>query len=116
MVSRLMSKSRSNILIVFMTAPNRREATRIARSLVREKLVACANIVPEVTSIFHWEGRVQKSREVLLILKTTNRRYHALENTIRSMHSYEVPEIVAVPVARGLDQYIEWVREETTSN
>lgn len=116
MVSHLMSKSRNNVLIVLMTAPNRKEATRIARSLVMERLAACVNIVPEVTSIFHWEGRVQKGREVLLILKTTSRRYPALEKTIRSIHSYQVPEIVAVPVERGLDQYLEWVREETTSN
>jgi periplasmic divalent cation tolerance protein len=116
MVGHVMRKSGSDILIVLMAASGREEATRIAQALVSEKLAACANVVPAVTSIFHWKGRVQKNREALLIVKTTGRRYPALEKTMQAMHSYELPEIVAVRVDRGLDQYLEWVRKETASN
>lgn len=116
MVGHLMSKSAGNILIALTTTSSRREAMKIGQSVVREKLAACVNVVPGITSVFCWEGRVQKSREVLLILKTTSRKYLALEKAIRSMHSYDVPEIIAVRVDRGFDQYLEWVRKETTSN
>ena len=116
MVGHLMSKSTGNVLIALVTASTRKEATKIGQALVRGKLAACVNIIPAVTSIFSWKGRVQKSREVLLILKTTSRQYRALEKRIRSMHSYEIPEIIAVRVDKGFDQYLEWVRSETTSN
>jgi periplasmic divalent cation tolerance protein len=97
-----------------VTTANRREAIRIAKAVVEKRLAACGNVIPAVTSIFRWEGRVQKSREALLIMKTTLRRYPALERLIRSMHSYQVPEIIGLTVGKGLHPYLEWVQEETT--
>lgn len=94
---------------------NRREAGRIAEAAIRSKVAACANLVPSVTSIFRWKGQVQKSREALLIMKTSARRYPALARLVRSMHSYEVPEIIALTVVQGLRPYLEWVHKETAT-
>lgn len=109
-----MSKSRGNVLMVFVTAPTRREAEKIGKAVVRENLAACVNIIPTVTSIFRWQGALQKSREALLVLKTTKPQYKALEKSLRSKHSYEVPEVLAVTVETGFKQYMDWVARETT--
>lgn len=101
--------------MVLITTSNRREAERIAKALVTNKLAACANLVASVASIFRWEGHVQKSREALLVVKTSARRYPALERFVQSMHSYDVPEIIAVRVERGLRPYLEWVHKETAT-
>ena len=98
---------------MLVTTANRREAMRIAKSVVEKRLAACGNVLPSVTSIFRWKGRVQKSGETLLIMKTTSRRYPALQRLIQSMHSYEVPEIIGLTVERGLHPYVEWVHKET---
>jgi len=111
-----MGKRASNIIIVLVTAPSKKEATEIARAMVQEKLAACVSILPAVTSIFRWQGKVQRSRETLMILKTTSTRYLALQRAICSMHSYEVPEVIAIGVDRGLPQYVAWVMRETTGN
>jgi periplasmic divalent cation tolerance protein len=101
-----MTKSDVQILVILITTPNRREAVRIGQA-------ACANILSPVTSIFRWKGRIEKSQEALLIMKTTSRRYAALAKTIGSMHPYEVPEIIALKVTKGLPRYIAWVHGET---
>ena len=103
-------------MIVLVTASNRQEAMRIADAVVRKKLAACANLVPSVTSIFRWNGQIQKSREALLIIKTSARRYPALEGLVKSMHSYEVPEIIGLNIEKGLRPYLEWVHEETATD
>ena len=108
-----MRKSSSQIVLVLVTTSSRKDALTIAQALVREKQAACVNILPSVTSIFRWQGKVQRSREALLLIKTTGRRYAALEKAIRSLHSYEVPEIISIRIDRGLPQYIEWVECET---
>jgi len=108
-----MRNSDAQILVIFVTTPSRREAVRIGQAVVKKKLAACANILSPVTSVFKWKGRIEKSSEALVIIKTTSRRYAALAKTIGSMHSYEVPEIIAVKVTRGLPRYIAWVRRET---
>ena len=95
---------------------NRREAGRIAEAAIRSKVAACANLVPSVTSIFRWKGQVQKSREALLIMKTSAHRYPALARLVRSMHSYELPEIIALTVVQGLRPYLEWVHKETATD
>ncbi|HKU52963.1 MAG TPA: divalent-cation tolerance protein CutA [Nitrospira sp.] len=108
-----MRASSRRVIIVLITTANRSEAMRIAKAVVEKRLAACGNVIPTVTSIFRWEGRVQKSREALLVMKTTVGRYSALERLIRSMHSYKVPEIIGLNVGRGLHPYLEWVQEET---
>ena len=102
--------------MVLITTSNRREAGRIAEAVVTKKLAACANLIPSVTSIFRWKGRIQRSHEALLIVKTSAHRYPALARLVRSMHSYEVPEIIALEVKQGLRPYLEWVQNETATN
>lgn|SRR5688572_20917630 len=111
-----MRNTDAQILVILITTPSRREAVRIGQAVVKRKLAACANVLSPVTSIFRWKGRIEKSREALLILKTTGRRYAALAKTIGSMHPYEVPEIIALKVTKGLPRYIAWVHRETASD
>ena len=111
-----MRKSAGKVLIVLVTASSRREAAKIGRAVVKKKVAACVNVMPSVTSIFRWQGKVQSSSEALLVVKTSGRRYAALERLIRSMHSYEVPEIIALTVERGLRPYLEWVHKETATD
>jgi periplasmic divalent cation tolerance protein len=92
------------------TCPEGDAAERLARALVEEGLVACANRLPGVVSTFRWQGRVEEEHETLLLLKTTTARLAALQERISSLHPYELPEVVAVPVNGGLDAYLDWVR------
>jgi periplasmic divalent cation tolerance protein len=101
------------VLLVHITASSRAEAEAIARTLVEEKLAACANLIPGVTSIYTWEGKTCESEEVLLEVKTTRDRIDALIPRVKDLHSYDVPEIVAVPVEAGLPAYLDWVRDST---
>jgi len=101
---------------VLATASSKKEATQIARVMIQENRAACVSILPGVTSIYQWQGEVQKSREVLLIFKTTRRQYSELEKSICAMHSYEVPEVISISVDKGWPPYVDWVVGETTSN
>ncbi|HEY7531346.1 MAG TPA: divalent-cation tolerance protein CutA [Nitrospiraceae bacterium] len=111
-----MSKSSRGVLLVFVTAANRSEALKISERAVRTKLAACGNVLPKIESVFRWKGKIERQQEVLVILKTTVRRYQALERMIKAAHSYQVPEIIAVSVVQGSRPYLDWVRRETTSN
>jgi len=102
-------------LIVYVTASSRKEADKIAQALVAEKLAACVTIVPEVFSRYRWKGRIEKAKELLLILKTSPRRYPALEKRLRQLHSYDVPEIIAVPVEKGNKKYIRWLNDSVNA-
>lgn len=103
----------SVIRAVLVTVPDRNTAIRLVRLLVDEGLVACGNILPEITSIYRWKGEVQQAGEVLLILKTEASRVPALLLRIPQEHPYEVPEILVLDVVAGHPPYLEWVREET---
>jgi periplasmic divalent cation tolerance protein len=98
-------------LIVLTTWPDAESARAATRKLVEEKLAACGNLVPGIESIYRWQGNIETSSEVLVIFKTTTARYAQLEARIRELHSYEVPEILAVPVGAGLPAYLRWVVE-----
>ena len=111
-----MRKKRDNIIIVLATASSKKEATKIARAMIEENRAACVNILPGVTSIYHWQGKVQNSQEVLLIFKTTKRQYSELEKSICAMHSYEVPEVISISVNKGWPPYVDWVMGKTTGN
>jgi periplasmic divalent cation tolerance protein len=102
-----------NSLVVFVTASSKEEAETIASAMVEERLAACANIVPSVTSIFRWEGKVERESEVLIILKTRRAVFSQLVDRIEELHSYEVPEIIALPIVGGSDAYLEWLKQET---
>ena len=115
MVAPLIKKSAEQVFVILVTVANQEEAVRIGEGVVNAKLAACANVIPGIQSIYRWKGKVVKAQEVLLILKSTKPRYSALEKTIKAMHTYETPEIIALQVKEGLDQYLGWVRNETHS-
>ena len=103
-------------LIVLTNAPNREVALAIARALVERKLAACVNILSECTSVYRWRGELETATEVPLLIKTRAAIYADVEAAIRSLHPYELPEIVAVPVEHGLPEYLEWVDSETVTD
>lgn len=97
--------------IVFITAGSAEEAERIAHALVEERLAACVNIVSGVTSVYRWEGQVQRDAEVLLILKTVESRLPALIRRVKDLHSYDVPEVIALPITGGSPEYLAWLAD-----
>lgn len=101
------------IRIVFSTIDKLEHAHRLAGHLVGEKLAACVNIVPEVASVYHWQGTVEQTVENLIMIKTSEDRLEALMSRLKELHTYDLPEIVAVPVETGLPAYLEWVVEST---
>ena len=102
------------ILIAFCTFPEPEIARNVANELVKLRLVACGNILLQVHSIYRWHDEVESSEEVLAIFKLDSSRYPEFEKKIRAMHPYEVPEIVAFPVSKGLPAYLEWVAKSSS--
>lgn len=96
-------------IVVFMTAANGEEATRLADLLVGAHLAACVQILPEMESVYRWEGKIERQSEILLLAKTTRAKFADLEREVRALHSYETPEIVAVPIVAGSNPYLEWL-------
>lgn len=92
-----------------MTTGTREQAEKIVRSLLARKLIACANIVGPVSSLFWWKGKISEEDEFLVLMKTSAEIFERLATAIRQMHSYEVPEIIAVPIAKGNPSYLEWL-------
>lgn len=99
--------------VVLTTAGTEEEAHRLAEGLVSRKLAACAQVMP-ITSYYVWNGQLNRDPEWLLLIKTTTARYGDVEAFLRDHHSYEVPEVVQVPIRQGLDRYLAWIRENTT--
>ena len=97
---------------MMVTASNEEEAARISDQAVRSRQAACATTIPTVHSIYWWEGKLMSDQEVMILLKTTADKFQALQETIQKIHSYKVPEIIAIPVAKGFPQYLEWVQRE----
>jgi periplasmic divalent cation tolerance protein len=100
-------------LLVITNLPDRAAAERLADTLIDGRLAACVNILSPCRSVYRWKGEVQHDEEFPLLIKTTRERYAALEQAIRAGHPYELPEIIAVPVERGLPGYLDWVTEQT---
>lgn len=101
------------ILVVLCTFPNTESARRIAGVLVEERLAACVSLCPAIESIYRWEGKVETAQEVLAIIKTGADRFDEMKRRICAMHSYELPELVALPVTAGLEGYAAWVVSST---
>jgi periplasmic divalent cation tolerance protein len=104
----------SNCVVVLITAGQLEEAEKIAHELVNQRLAACVNIVPQIISIYRWKGQVCRDGEVLLVAKTLRQRYAELERAVKQWHSYEVPEVIALPIEDGSDSYLDWVAESVT--
>ena len=100
-------------IVVFMTAANGEEATRLADMLVGAHLAACVQILPEMESVYRWDGKVERQAEVLLIAKTIRGKFDELEREVRALHSYDTPEIVAIPILTGSAPYLEWLNQAT---
>lgn len=100
-------------ILVYVTVPTPADAAQIAETVVADRLAACANILPQMTSVCHWEGKIQSSPEVAVILKTRQELFPALEARIRELHSYQVPCIVALPVSAGHGPFLDWIQAET---
>lgn len=103
----------SDILLVFTNAPDEATAQSLARTLVAERLAACVNILAPCRSIYRWQGALEEASEVPMLIKTSAAAYPALEQAIRAGHPYELPEIVALPLSKGLPDYLAWVVRET---
>jgi len=97
--------------VVLCTCPDKDTARRLAALLVDESLAACVNILPGVTSVYRWEGRVETDSELLLVIKTSRERWDQLNVLLAAEHPYDVPEIVFLPLSHGLPAYLEWMRE-----
>ncbi|MFW5923265.1 MAG: divalent-cation tolerance protein CutA [Planctomycetota bacterium] len=106
----------TDLYIVTVACGSEHEAKKIGGTVVAERLAACASCLADVQSIFWWEGEIQEEEETILMLKSHRCRFDELSDRIRELHSYEVPEIVSVPVAEALDAYLDWVKRETKAD
>jgi len=103
----------TEVILVMVTCPSNREAEEIAGTLLSERLVACVNIAGRVRSLFRWEGTVARESESLLLMKTRKALFDRLARRLGELHSYDVPEVVAVPIVAGNEEYLNWVSENT---
>ncbi|MBD3290854.1 divalent cation tolerance protein CutA [candidate division KSB1 bacterium] len=100
-------------IIILITCSSADEAEKISAALLDEKLIACANIVPGIQSLFRWQGEMSKENEVLLILKSTAEKFEPVELAVQELHSYDTPEIIAIPIVKGSEKYLKWISDET---
>ncbi len=100
-------------LIILCTVPNTEVGKKIAQVLVHEGLAACVNLLPDITSVYRWQDEVQENTELLLLIKTRQEHYPALEDRIKALHPYQVPEIIALTIEVGSRQYLDWISEST---
>jgi periplasmic divalent cation tolerance protein len=103
----------SQILVVLCTCPDDAVARSLAGDLVEQGLAACVNVLPEIRSIYRWQGAVNEDGETLMVIKTTGSNYGALEKWLSKNHPYDLPEVIALPVEHGLPAYLEWVVQES---
>ncbi|HSB31205.1 MAG TPA: divalent-cation tolerance protein CutA [Candidatus Sulfobium mesophilum] len=103
----------TEFIIVFMTAPKEDEAQRIAQDIVSSRLAACVNIIRDIHSIYRWRGKIEDEGEVLMIVKTRLDLFGKLKKRVKELHSYSVPEIIALPLIEGSEEYLSWLKEET---
>ncbi len=101
-------------IVIFVTAGSEAEAEKIARALVEEQLAACVNILNPIRSIYRWQGQVADDREWLLLIKTQAERFAAVESRVKALHSYQVPEVIALPIVAGAEGYLRWLRESVS--
>jgi len=103
-----------DFIVVFVTAANKAEAEQISRFLVEKKLAACCNVIDPVFSVFQWEGKMCREQEVLLIIKSVAKRFDDIVTAVKKLHSYTTPEIIALPIIAGSEDYLSWVKTETS--
>ena len=106
----------NSTIVLLCTCSSEKEGRRLAEALVQSKLAACVNLLCGVQSIYRWEGEMEKAAEVLLMIKSTADHFDELRARITELHSYETPEIIALPITAGSDKYLDWIRRETAHN
>ena len=99
--------------LILTNVSSREEGEEIASALVEDRLVACVNISSPVTSLYHWQGEINKDEELMLFMKTKKNLYKKVEERIKRLHSYELPEVIAVPIESGSKEYFSWITENT---
>ena len=99
--------------LIYVTTGSKEEAMRLDRAIVEERLVACVNIIPKIHSIYWWEGKVCREDEVMLVSKSTESLFPAIMDRVKSLHSYQVPEILSFPILEGLPDYLNWIEDVT---
>jgi periplasmic divalent cation tolerance protein len=102
-------------ILVLMTASSEEEAEKVARALLKERLIACANLIPRIRSLYHWSGQLCDDRETLILCKTQQHLFSRLAERVKTLHSYEVPEMIAISLADGWEPYFRWMEQETLS-
>jgi periplasmic divalent cation tolerance protein len=111
--SNLYQPEMSNYIVIYITTSSATEAKKIGRVLVEEKLAACSNIISPIRSIYSWQGKICDDKEALMILKTKKKLFKQIVARVEKLHSYDVPEIIAMPIIEGSDKYLSWLNEET---
>ena len=109
-----MIRNRGRHRVVFVTCGSVGEARRIGKTVVEKKLAACANILAGVESIYRWKGKIERAREVLIVIKTTAKQLEDLEREVKRLHSYDLPEFIVLPIVAGSNEYLSWIAENAT--
>ncbi len=104
----------TNAIVILVTASSENEAETIAKTLVKERLAACVNILNPIRSIYRWEGKIADDREWLLVIKTQAERFAAVEEKVKALHSYQIPEVIALPILHGSESYLHWLTKESS--
>ena len=104
---------KNTYILAFVTVSSKKEAKEIANVLVKDRLVACVNIVPGIVSVYTWQGKKEKSNEVLLIIKSRKTLFKKLARKVKQLHSYDVPEVISIPILDGNKDYLHWIRQNT---
>ena len=103
----------TDVNVVFSTIDNQDQAVKISETLVTERVAACVNILPQVTSVYRWQGQIHKEPEYIMIIKTKTDKLDQLITRVKQLHPYDVPEIISFPIQHGLSSYLDWVVEQT---
>ncbi|MFV2057836.1 MAG: divalent-cation tolerance protein CutA [Thiohalomonadales bacterium] len=104
----------TSFCLVLTTCPDKDSAHTVAHSLIEGRLAACVSILPPITSIYRWQGKIESNEELMLLIKTKNSQFSAIKEQILDVHPYELPEIISVPISNGLDQYLRWVADNVS--
>lgn len=110
----LKRKTPVNEIVVFITASNEEEAVKIAKALIEARLAGCVNIIKNIRSIYSWQGKIEDEPEVLMVAKTQKDLFNNLSKKVKELHSYTVPEIIALPLVEGSEEYLKWLSEVTS--
>lgn len=102
---------KNDFIQVFVSCESRQQAKTMVDSLLEAHIIACAQILPKIESFYHWQGQIERSEECLLILKSTGAQFPALQQLVNDLHSYDIPEVVAVPIVAGSPDYLKWINE-----